>query len=45
MGKSPPGKVPEGDLEVLVLMWLLLGFLEGERAFVLYDKIILVLFY
>lgn len=44
MGKSLPGKVPGGDLEVLVLMWLLLFFLEGESAFVLYLKIILVLF-
>ena len=43
-GTSPPGKVPGGDLEVLVLMWLLPFFLEGERAFAVYVKIILVVF-
>lgn len=43
VGKSS-GKVPGGDLEVLVLMWLLLGFLEGERAFTMCVKMRLVVF-
>lgn len=43
-GMFPPGQVPGEDLEALVLMWLLLSFLGGERAFVWYVKIILVLY-
>lgn len=43
VGKSS-GKVPGGHLEVLVLMWLLLGFLEGESTFTMCVKMRLVLF-
>lgn len=44
MGMFPPVQVPGEDLQVLVLMWLLVCFLEGERAFVWYVKIIHILF-
>lgn len=42
VGKSPPGVVPGGDLEVPVLVWSLTGFWR-ERVSIWYVKMIFVL--
>lgn len=44
VGKSLPGMVPGGDLEVPVLLWPLMGFGEIERVSILCAKIVFVLF-